>query len=186
MAAKAAPERMLWAVETLAPDPDDQLLEIGCGTGVAVWLICEKLVGGRIVAIDRSAAAISRAAKRNAGGISSGKAVLRTVALEELQPADVLQGRQRFDKIFAMNVNLFWVHRPTRELDLIRGLLDPGGALYLFYGYGETPQRGKAGENAARVPDVLRDQLSECGFAVEVKRAASVVCVVATPKPAAN
>jgi SAM-dependent methyltransferase len=182
MAAKATPQRMLWAVETLAPGPDDHLLEIGCGPGVAVSLICEKLVGGRIVGIDRSATAIGRAAKRNAEHISSGKAVLRTMALEKLRPADVLQGRQRFDKIFAMNVNLFWVRRPTKELNLIKRLLGPGGALYLFYGYGGPPEPGKASENAARVPGVLTDKLTECGFAVEVKRAASVVCVVATPK----
>ena len=35
-----------------------------------------------------------------------------------------------------MNVNLFWVRTPTRELELIRALLKPAGALVLFYGYG--------------------------------------------------
>ena len=49
MAANAAPDRMLWAMETPAPGPDDHLLEIGGGPGVAVSLICEKLDGGRIV-----------------------------------------------------------------------------------------------------------------------------------------
>jgi SAM-dependent methyltransferase len=180
--AKAAPERVLWAVETLALEPDDRVLEIGCGPGMAVGLICERLVGGRIVAIDRSATAIGRAAKRNAGHVAAGKAVLRTVALEELQPADVLEGRERFDKIFAMNVNLFWVRRPTRELDLIKRLLAPGGALYLFYGYGGTPEPGQAGDNPARVLGVLTRHLTEGGFAVEVERAASLVGVVATPR----
>src|SRR6266511_4895265 len=105
MQTSAVPERILWAVETLRPGPDDHLLVIGCGPGAAIGPICERLVGGRIVAIDRSATAISRARKRNAEHVADGKAVLLTVALEQLQPSDVLRGRERFDKVFAMNVN---------------------------------------------------------------------------------
>ena len=173
MAAKAVPERIRWAVETLAPGPDERLLEIGCGPGMAVAAVCERLVGGRIVAIDRSATAIGRATRRNAGQVASGKAVLRTLALEGLRPADVLQDGERFHKVFAMNVNLFWVRNPTRELDLIRRLLRPGGALFLFYGYGEPSA-------APMVPAVLTDHLTEAGFAVERRTGASVAAVVAT------
>jgi SAM-dependent methyltransferase len=172
---KAVPERLRWAVETLAPGPDDRLLEIGCGPGVAVSLICERLVGGRIVAIDRSATAIRNAERRNAAHIAAGKAVLRRVALEELRPSDVLRGPERFDKIVAMNVNLFWVRSPARELDLIRRLLGPGGALYLFYGYGGS-------SDAPGVPGALTGHLTAGGFAVEPKQGASVVGVVATPR----
>ena len=71
------PERIRWAVRTMAPDPDDHLLEIGCGPGVAVAHICQQLAGGRIVAIDRSATAIDRAARRNAACVTAGTAVLR-------------------------------------------------------------------------------------------------------------
>jgi hypothetical protein len=35
------------AVKTLAPDPDDHVLEMGCGPGVAVSLIGEKRLAGR-------------------------------------------------------------------------------------------------------------------------------------------
>ena len=51
MATRAVPERLLWAVKVLGLGPDDHLLEIGCGSGAAVALICEQLVGGRTVAI---------------------------------------------------------------------------------------------------------------------------------------
>jgi hypothetical protein len=82
-----------------------------------------------------------------------------------------------------MNVNLFWVRSPARELDLIRGLLGPGGALYLFYGYGGrgSAAAGKAGQDASRIPGVLTEHLRERGFAVKLLRDGGVLGVVATP-----
>jgi SAM-dependent methyltransferase len=175
--ASTVPERIRWAVEVLAPGPDEHLLEIGCGPGVAVALVCQRLGGGRIVASDRSATAIAHATRRNAQNIASGRAVLRTAALEQLTEADLPGARIRFDKVFAMNVNLFWTRSPARELDLIRTLLAPAAALYLFYGYGSPP-----GASAAPpVPAALLEHLAERGFTAETTRGPGVVCVRASP-----
>jgi SAM-dependent methyltransferase len=170
----SVPEHVRWAVELLDPGPGDRLLEIGCGPGVSVALICQRLTGGRIVAIDRSATAIARANKRNASHVAAGKAVLRRVALEDLHPADVLAGGERFDKVLAVNVNLFWVRSPAAELALVRRLLRPDGALYLCYGYGGRPLAG-------RVAGVLSGHLTGHGFAVEVSRGPGMLGVVAKP-----
>jgi SAM-dependent methyltransferase len=170
------PERIRWAVATMAPAPDDRLLEIGCGPGVAVSAVCERLDGGRITAIDRSATAIDRAARRNADHVAAGRAVLRVAALESLDPTDLPEGPGGFDKVFAMNVNLFWVRTPTRELALVRALLKPDGALFLFYGYG-TPGRG-----TPAVPEALGAHLADAGFSAEPRTGPAVVGVVARPR----
>jgi hypothetical protein len=108
--------------------------------------------------------------------VAAGRAVLRTIALESLAPADLLAGRDGFDMVFAMNVNVFWVRSPARELDLIKAVLKPGGALFLFYGYGTAHQV------PPRVPGLLHDHLTGGGFTVEALTGPSIVGVMATPR----
>jgi trans-aconitate methyltransferase len=45
--------------------PSDRLLKIGCGQGVGVSLICERLSAGSITVIDRARAMIEQARRRN-------------------------------------------------------------------------------------------------------------------------
>ena len=127
MAAKDIPDRIVWAVEALGLRSADHVLEIGCGYGLAAPLVCGKLGRGTLTAIDRSPKMIAAAKKRNRAWIATGKAAFENVAL-----ADADFGRRRFSKIFAINVNLFWID-PAAELPVVRTLLRPGGALYLFY-----------------------------------------------------
>lgn len=46
--------------------------------------------------------------------------------------ADMTFGSQRFDKVFAINVNLFW-RDAARELAIIRSILAPHGRLHLIF-----------------------------------------------------
>src|ERR687886_2068652 len=75
MAGKAS-ERFVWAVDTLEVRPTDRLLEVGCGHGVAVSVVCERLTTGTISAIDRSPKMIEMAARRNREHVEAGRAVL--------------------------------------------------------------------------------------------------------------
>jgi SAM-dependent methyltransferase len=127
VAAQSIPDRIAWAVDTLGIAPADQVLEIGCGHGLAVPLVCKKLGRGTLIAIDRSPKMIEAAERRNRALVAAGKVRFETVAL-----ADANFGRRRFSKIFAINVNLFWID-PGAELPVVRNLLRPGGAFYLFY-----------------------------------------------------
>lgn len=141
------PQRLRWAVGILQVAPRDQILEIGCGPGVAVSLVCEQLAGGSITGIDRSATAIRRAAGRAAGHIASGRAVLRQMDLAAFR----LPG-QRFNKIFAVNVNLFWARPAGAEWLAVKDHLHDDGVLHLFY---DTPGQEKAGQVAEAVTAAL-------------------------------
>src|SRR5688572_1307960 len=124
-------DRFHWAVSVMHIQPTDHVLEIGCGHGLMLSLICPTLTTGHITAIDRSQKMIDAAAKKNAACVESGTLTLIPAAIASADLPD-----QHFDKIFAFNVNVFWMRRtygsqPTRELAAIRRLLAPDGTLYL-------------------------------------------------------
>jgi SAM-dependent methyltransferase len=147
-------ERLVWAVETLDLDPGDSVLEIGCGHGVAVSLVCERLgPGGRITAIDRSQKMVAAARRRNRLHVESGRAVLEAVALE-----DARLGARRFQKVFAFNVAPFGLE-PNDALEVVREHLAPGGAVYVFW--------DARGQTASRLGERLSARLLQGGFAID-------------------
>lgn len=120
-------ERLRAVVDALDLRPGDRVLEIGCGHGVAATLVCERLDGGRLTAIDRSPRMIAAAARRNAAHVRAGVAEFLVGALEDADLAD-----RRFDRIFAVRVGLF--HRePERARALAERWLAPGGTVAAFY-----------------------------------------------------
>ena len=90
-------------------------------------LICQRLGNGRITGIDRSTTAVAAARRRLANHLQDGRARLTNVAL-----ADFTTSEGGFDKVFAINVNVFW-RSPARELRVVRNVLSPRGRLYLFF-----------------------------------------------------
>jgi cyclopropane fatty-acyl-phospholipid synthase-like methyltransferase len=163
------PDRIRWAVETLAVEPGDRLLEIGGGHGVAASLVCERLDRGSLLLIDRSTTAIERARRRNPEHLASGRLALETVDVVDFDP-----GAARFDKVFAVNVNVFWTTPATEELARIRRALERDGRLFLFY---ETPSAARARQAVGGMVDALR----ATGFAQPqlVSRSATLVGCVA-------
>lgn len=168
-----APERVRWAVDRLELLPDARLLEVGCGGGLAVALVAERLGRGSVTGIDRSATQVCHARTLNAETIAAGRARIEHVALEA---ASEVLGERAFGAVFAINVNEFWT-RPGPAFAATRRLLRPGGALYLFY---EPPNT----TGLARLKTLLPAQLASNGLALwELHTAAltrsQVLCLVA-------
>ncbi len=128
MTRATVPKRVEWAVSVMEIQPTDHVLEIGCGRGEAVTLICAALDGGTITAIDRSAKMIAVASERNASCIAATVATFLTAPL-----ADMAFGDRRFDAMLAINVGSLWRQRPPLDLMTVRDLLAPNGRLYLVH-----------------------------------------------------
>jgi ubiquinone/menaquinone biosynthesis C-methylase UbiE len=148
-------ERLRSIVERLEIRPEDRVLEIGCGHGGAATLVCERLDGGRLTAVDRSPKMIEAARSRNAEYVESGKAEFLVAELEDLDLGD-----RRFEKIFAVRVGLF--HRePERARGLAERWLAPGGDLvsvFLLVG------RRKSSDPASAWPQKFLPALRSCVF----------------------
>jgi ubiquinone/menaquinone biosynthesis C-methylase UbiE len=172
-----ASDRLAWAVRVLDPTPSDRVLEVGCGHGVAATLVCERLDGGRLTAIDRSAKMIDMATRRNEEHVAAGRVVFETVSLER---ADF--GEERFDKVFGVHVAALW--KSEEALAAVRRCLAPGGALYVIDQAPGWRTAADAQASTEKVMAALRDR----GWRVdepivEELDTAPIACVVARPAP---
>ncbi len=168
MALQTIPPRIRWAVDVMDVQPDDHVLEIGCGPGAGAELICQKLETGKLFAIDRSESGVDRTKRRCAQYVESGRLTVRQIDLATLRVPV-----KRLNKVFAFNVNLFWVRACTEEVALLHERVVPGGAVYLFY---EAKEPGL-------VPNMVKKgsaALQEGGFRVSVveQKAPAVVGLI--------
>jgi len=172
---RKASERLTRAVATLAVEPADRVLEVGCGHGVAAGLVCERLSGGHLTAIDRSQAMLDMAARRNREHVESGRATFRRLALEEATFAD-----ERFHKVFGVHMAALW--RSREALAVVRKHLKPAGALYVF----NQPPASSGGSDRERLIRQVVEVLRAGGMSVdepllEELGTGGAVCVSARP-----
>jgi cyclopropane fatty-acyl-phospholipid synthase-like methyltransferase len=93
--------RLAAIVDALPLQPHSRVLEIGCGPGAAARAVARRLTTGHILAIDRSATAISQAETAAPEEIMSGRMSVRQVSAEHfvLQPHE-----EPYDIVFAVRV----------------------------------------------------------------------------------
>lgn len=120
--------RLRAIVEGLDVRPDDTVLEIGCGHGVAGTYVCERLsTRGSYVGIDRSPRMIASARLRLAPFISSGQARPVELPFESFDP-----GPMRFDCLLAVRVRSFFA-APDQSITFVRPWLRKGGRMVIVY-----------------------------------------------------
>jgi ubiquinone/menaquinone biosynthesis C-methylase UbiE len=112
-------------VDLLDIRPEDRVLEVGFGPGLAVARAAELATAGKVVGIDHSELMLRQARRRNARAIGAGRVELLLGSAEGLPRLD-----GRFDKVMAVNVYMFWKD-PVSVLRGLREVMNPGGVLAL-------------------------------------------------------
>ena len=131
--------RLEVVVAQLALDDGGDIVEVGCGHGIAATLVLERLTSGSYTGIDRSATMITAARRRNAAAVASGRATFVVAAIENADE----QAGGRFDCLFAARVAA--LSRPS-GLAAAHELLRPGGRLLLAI---DAPDEARARSAAA-------------------------------------
>lgn len=168
--------RNLWTVELLEIRPDDQVLEVGCGPGLALAACAAHLETGRATGLDHSQTMFAQAAKRNRKAIADGRVELWCGDLNRLVAVS-----EAFDRVFAVNVVQFWEDR-AEALRTLHRVCRPGGLVGLTY---QPRQPAASRDDALRIARAIQDDMSAAGF-VEPKceelalTPAPAVCVLGT------
>jgi ubiquinone/menaquinone biosynthesis C-methylase UbiE len=151
-------------IELLDVRPDDKVLEVGFGPGVAIQLLLHRVPAGSVAGVDQSQEMVRQAAVRNADALRSRRVDLRYGSVERLPFAD-----EAFDKALAINSMQVW---PDAALGLreIRRVLKHGGNVALCF----TVNSGQPKEGVA-------ESLAAAGFAqARIVDRSKLFCAIAT------
>jgi len=147
--------RNAWTVQLLDIQPDDRVLEIGYGPGLAIHRAAELASHGRVVGIDHSQVMQRQARRRNRHAEASGQVQLLRGSVADLagQPAT-------FHKVLAVNVFGFWPD-PVAVLRQVAAVLLPGARIALTM---QPRGRGVTNEHTRQAGERLGAALHDAGF----------------------
>jgi len=149
-------QRNAWTVELLDIQPDDNVLEFGCGPGLALLKCTQQIKNGRLVAIDHSPIMLQQAKSRlQTLGVNSDRVEFIEGGIERLQGF-----LTSFDKIYTINVIQFLDDKP-KALKSLYDALSPNGVLAITY---MPRNRNASTEDAVRMSTELMAVMTKVGF----------------------
>ncbi len=168
-------------VDVLQPRPDDVVLDVGCGGGLAVSLLAEK--AAKVYGIDYSDVSVEKAAEYNCDAVREGKVVIQRSDVAGMPFAD-----EMFSLITAIETVYFW-DRVDDCYSRIFQALKPGGRFAVLC---DAWRDGEHIVNEPECMDILRlnlyspeefaSALGKAGFAAVESReitAERCLCVIA-------
>jgi SAM-dependent methyltransferase len=148
-------QRIDWTLDLLDIGPTDRVLELGFGPGLGIRGAAERAHRGEVSGIDHSEVMLRQASRRNAAAIEAGRVKLQVASVEAMPlfPA-------RFDRIFGVNVHMFWGDA-AGVISGLRALLQPRGTLALTF---QPRNPGATSADTARAGDELTAHFAGAGF----------------------
>lgn len=148
-------ERSLRTLALLGIRPDDHVLELGFGPGLAIARAADLASRGKVIGIDHSELMLRQASQLNATAIEAGRVELLLGSAERLPDPPI-----RFDKVFAVNVYMFWSD-PVTVLRGVREVMAPGGTIALTL---QPRRRGATADDTLRGAERMATSLRAAGF----------------------
>jgi ubiquinone/menaquinone biosynthesis C-methylase UbiE len=148
-------ERNERTLELLDIQPNDHVLEVGFGPGLGIERAAMIVRAGKVVGVDHSELMLRQASRRNAVAIAAGKVCLLLGSAEHLPDFGF-----RFDKVFAINVYMFW-KEPVAVLRAIGSAMKPGGTVALTF---QPRRRGATSKDTQMGAERMALSLRAAGF----------------------
>jgi SAM-dependent methyltransferase len=148
-------ERSRWAVSLLDVQPDDRVLEVGFGPGVAIAELAALATHGMVYGLDHSQVMVRQASRRNAAAIGERRVDLRLGSYDDLPDFG-----EPIDKILAVN-SLQFADDPLERLRALRALLRPGGTIAVVL---QPRCPGATAETSANAGREILARLASAGF----------------------
>jgi trans-aconitate methyltransferase len=149
-------ERSRWTVDLLHIDPNDRVLELGCGPGVALEHVGRRLQSGTVVGIDHSLVMVKQATRRNREAIATGQVLVRIGPIEDARNVG-----GPFTKIFSVNVIQF-VPDKMAFFRLLSTTLAGGGIVATTY---QPRNKNPTRADAVAMADQISAAMESAGFA---------------------
>ncbi|MCK4472667.1 MAG: class I SAM-dependent methyltransferase, partial [Anaerolineae bacterium] len=106
-----------WAITLMDVQPTDHVLDVGCGSGVAIKLIAKIAVEGFVAGVDYSEEMAQQALRRNAAAVRAGRVEIKHGDVAALPYDD-----ESFDKVIATETFNFWPD-PVANLKEVRRVM---------------------------------------------------------------
>lgn len=166
--ARRNPPLNRWIVELLDVRPDDRVVEVGFGTGLAIALCAARVTNGHVDGVDHSDVMLRQASRRSRDAIRAGRVRLQRGDAAQLPFADASATRA-----LAVNSFQFWESPETALSELAR-VLSRGGRLILAQRL-HDPEAGPFDRKRFGMTDdrlqSLKEKLEQAGFQhVEIQR----------------
>jgi SAM-dependent methyltransferase len=148
-------ERIRWTLQLLDPKPDERILEIGFGPGIAIEILSHAIPQGFIVGVDHSEVMVEQARRRNAQAAREGRVTLYVGSVSNLP-----NFTDSFDKIFTINSIHFW-NKPVDCLKKLHELTRAGGMIAVTI---QPRSRGANDTTTRIVGEEIVTNLESAGF----------------------
>lgn len=148
-------ERNHWTIALLDVAPDDLILEIGFGPGIAIEELAQIISTGKIFGIDHSNTMLKQASKRNRDAIDDKRVLLSLLSVDEIGKLN-----QKFDKILSANAVQFWPD-PLVSFHHLYDALKFGGTIATTF---MPRMKGATKQDAIDMSKRIENNLSHSGF----------------------